>query len=208
MAGPALPRPSGAGSARAPSPAKVLITGRPGVGKSTVFAKVVEGLESRGYRVCGFYCPEIRIGGVRRGFRIVSIGLQLEGVLSYVCGEMEGLSTLSVGKYCIKVDDAVSVGVGSLEYAERECDFVAMDEVGPMELKVEKLRDKIWSVLYGPKPVLAVVHARLAEEVRDSLRSRAFRTLYFVVTEGSREGLPREILSRVLGVLGPQRSER
>ncbi len=195
----ASPRPRGSD---ARSPAKILITGRPGVGKSTVFAKVVEGLESRGYRVCGFYCPEIRVGGVRQGFRIVSIGLPLEGVLSYVCGRMEGLSSLTVGKYCVKVSDAVSVGVGSLEYAERECDFVAIDEVGPMELKVDELREKIWSVLYGPKPVLAVVHARLAEEVRASLRSRSFRTLYFVVTEVNRERLPQEILDTVLGLPG------
>ncbi|MEM2207308.1 MAG: nucleoside-triphosphatase [Sulfolobales archaeon] len=176
---------------------KVLITGRPGVGKSTVFMKVVEGLRTRGYKVCGFYCPEIRVGRVRKGFKIVSIGLPLEGVLSYVCGEMSGLSSISVGKYCVKADDAVLVGVRSLEYAERECDFVAIDEVGPMELKVVELREKIWSTLYGPKPAIAVVHARLAEEVKKLFASKSFRTLYFMVTEVNRDRLPQTVLSSV-----------
>lgn len=196
-----------AGGRREPPPIKVVITGRPGVGKSTVFMKVVGGLGAGGYRVCGFYCPEIRAGGVRKGFRIVSIGMRAEGVLSYVCGEMDGLSGISVGKYCVKVDDAVSVGVRSLEYAERECDLVALDEVGPMELKVDGLREKIWSALYGPRPVLAVVHARLAEEVRKSLASRAFAVLYFTVTEANRGELPQTILRSILGHLtsSPQR---
>lgn len=180
------------------SPVKVLITGRPGVGKSTVFMRVVDGLRTRGYRVCGFYCPEIRVGGVRKGFKIISIGLQLEGILSYICGEMSGLSSIYVGKYCVKEDDAVLVGVRSLEYAERECDFVGIDEVGPMELKVEGLREKMWSALFGPKPVIAVVHARLAEEVRKQFTSKPFRTLYYIVTEVNREKLSKTILNDIL----------
>ncbi|MEM1694943.1 MAG: nucleoside-triphosphatase, partial [Ignisphaera sp.] len=34
----------------------VALTGRPGVGKSTVFMRVVQELGSLGYRVYGFYC--------------------------------------------------------------------------------------------------------------------------------------------------------
>lgn len=173
---------------------KAVITGRPGVGKSTIFAEVVENLRSKGYRVCGFFCPEIRVGGVRKGFKIVSIGLPLEGILSYVCGEMSGLSSLTVGKYCVKVEDAVAVGVRSLDHAERNCDFIALDEVGPMELRVEELRDRIWSALYSVKPTIAVVHIKLAEEVRKTLISRGFKTLYFLVTESNRRELSQTIL--------------
>lgn len=192
------------GSRRKLPALKILLTGRPGVGKSTVFMRVVEGLEKSGYRVCGFYCPEIRVGGIRKGFKIVSIGLPLEGILSYVCGEMGGLSTVSVGKYCIKIEDAVAVGVKSLVYAEQECDFIALDEVGPMEMKVGELREKIWSSLHSPKPTIAVVHLKMADEVRYSLESGAVRTLYFVVTENNRGSLPQTILHRVISFLTPR----
>lgn len=179
-------------------PIKVLISGRPGVGKSTVFMKVVEGLRRANYRVCGFYCPEIRIGGVRKGFKIVSIGLPLEGILSYVCGEMNGLSNLAVGKYCIKVDDALSVGLRSLEYAEEECDIVAIDEIGPMELKVRELSGKIWEVLYSSKPTIAVTHIRSFNEVRRALTSRSFRVFSYVVMEGNRNSLHDEIVRTII----------
>jgi len=180
---------------------KVLITGRPGVGKSTVFLRVVEEVASRGFRVCGFYCPEIRFGGVRRGFRIVSIGLPLEGVLAYVCGEMEGLSNITVGKYCVKLDDAVAVGVRSLDYALRECDTVAIDEVGPMELKAGELGRRIWDALLSPKPTVAVVHRGIAEEVRSKLVSRSFKTYLYTVTELNRSRLHEEVLKTLLSSL-------
>ncbi|MCS7099110.1 MAG: nucleoside-triphosphatase [Sulfolobales archaeon] len=190
-----LTRPSG--RERGLPVVKVVITGRPGVGKSTIFAEVVENLKRRGYSVCGFFCPEIRIGGVRKGFKIVSIGLPIEGVLSYVCGEMSGLSSLTVGKYCIKIDDAISVGAHSLEYAVRVCDIIALDEVGPMELKVKELEKRIWDALYSAKPTVAVVHVRLAEEVRRALLSRSFKTLYFVVTESNRGEIPQIVLRNI-----------
>lgn len=176
---------------------KVIITGRPGVGKSTVFAEIVESIKSRGYSVCGFFCPEIRVGSTRKGFKIVSIGLPIEGILSYVCGEMSGLSSLTVGKYCIKIDDAISVGARSLEYAMRVCDIVALDEVGPMELKVKELEKRIWDALYSAKPTVAVIHVRLAEEVRRALLSRSFKTLYFVVTESNRREVPQIVLRNI-----------
>lgn len=177
---------------------KVLITGRPGVGKSTVFLRVVEESTSRGIRVCGFYCPEVRVRGVRKGFRIVSIGLPLEGVLAYVCGEMEGLSGITVGKYCVKLDDAVAVGVRSLDYALRECDVVAVDEVGPMELRAGELGRRIWDALLSPKPVLAVVHRSIAEDVRSRLAARSFRTYLYVVTELNRSRVHEEVLRTLL----------
>jgi len=178
-----------------------LITGRPGVGKSTVFLRVVEGATSRGLKVCGFYCPEVRVRGVRKGFRIISIGLPLEGILAYVCGEMEGLSRITVGRYCVKLDDAVAVGVRSLDYALGECDVVAIDEVGPMELKAGELGRRIWDALLSPKPALAVVHRGIADEVRSRLVGRSFRTYLYVVSELNRSRAHEEVLRTLLSGL-------
>jgi nucleoside-triphosphatase THEP1 len=48
----------------------LLITGAPGIGKTTVIRRAPEGPKHKGLR--GFYTEEIREDGERRGFRLVS----------------------------------------------------------------------------------------------------------------------------------------
>ena len=49
---------------------KVLLTGRPGCGKTTLIKRVVNNLPRR---AGGFYTEEIRDGGMRAGFKIVTL---------------------------------------------------------------------------------------------------------------------------------------
>jgi nucleoside-triphosphatase THEP1 len=48
----------------------LLLTGRPGVGKTTLIRRVADTL--KGERLAGFYTEELRSGGERTGFRIVT----------------------------------------------------------------------------------------------------------------------------------------
>jgi len=50
----------------------VLITGRPGVGKTTLLNKIKKKIEDRGYSTGGMYCPEIREDGKRTGFKLLT----------------------------------------------------------------------------------------------------------------------------------------
>lgn len=51
----------------------ILITGRPGVGKTTAVERLVERARDRGKKVSGVFSPEIREDGERVGFRVVDI---------------------------------------------------------------------------------------------------------------------------------------
>ncbi|MFN3268935.1 MAG: nucleoside-triphosphatase, partial [Zestosphaera sp.] len=46
---------------------KFFISGSPGVGKTTVFLRVIELLRSDGLKIGGFICPEVRRSGRRIG---------------------------------------------------------------------------------------------------------------------------------------------
>ncbi len=76
-----------------------LITGSPGSGKTTVIENVISDLQEEGLSAGGIYCPEIRDGGVRQGFRIIDIVTGESKVLSHVDQE-EGPR---VSKYRVNV---------------------------------------------------------------------------------------------------------
>lgn len=138
---------------------RLFLTGEPGVGKSTIFLRVVEELRKERCKVGGFSAPEVRDRGSRIGFKIVDLATGEEGWLAR-SGTRGGLR---VGRYFVVEEEASRVGVKAIERALRECHVVAIDEIGPMELLVDSLRDAIERAVASGKLYLAVVHRRLHE---------------------------------------------
>lgn len=172
---------------------RVFITGRPGVGKTTVFMKTVSMLRERGLRVSGFYCPEVREGGRRIGFRIVDIETGAWGWLAVVEGLSERPCLKRVGRYCLVEEDAVRVSRGVSEripYA----DIAAIDEIGPMELSIPPLREIIYSVLERAPRGLYVVHERIVGDLGRRFSARIYR-----VDEQNRDRIHLEVYKSVLG---------
>ena len=132
-------------------------TGSPGVGKSTLFNKLVGKLRSHGCRVGGIAAPEVRSGGRRIGFLIVDLETGDEGFLA-----KKGYgSPVRIGSYGVVVSDVLRVGVKALRRAVDEADVIGIDEIGPMELAVEELRQAIIDALSSGKPVVGVIHRKL-----------------------------------------------
>ena len=178
---------------------RICVTGRPGIGKSTVVSKVINRLRSMGYRVGGIICPEERVGGRRVGFKIIDLLTGREGWLAKVPVGNVCPYSLTHGKYCIILSDVINVGVNALKKASQESDVLIIDEVGPMELKVPELRSEIINVLRSfSRPLIAVVHYRLRDfEIKNILRG----CRYFEVTFRNRNYLPNEILKIILNSL-------
>jgi nucleoside-triphosphatase len=133
-----------------------LLTGRPGSGKTTVIRAVAAKL---GKRAAGFYTAEIREGGRRVGFRLVTVGLEpvQEGLLARV-----GLpSRHRVGRYGVQLADLERLGVGAILRAVEEPDvvLVVIDEIGKMELFSAAFREAVERAFSSPKAVLATVMA-------------------------------------------------
>jgi len=167
---------------------KVIITGRPGVGKTTVFSKVIELLRSSGITVGGFICPEIRKNGRRIGFDIINILNEERTHLARASKSgIINSCVARVGKYCVLKDAAV-IGCNAIDMALHTADVVCIDEVGPMELKLAELRACIEKVLRNPQiTALIVLHRRLANSVDDLVRGEY---KLFWVTEDNRSRIP------------------
>ena len=130
----------------------LLLTGAPGVGKTTAIKKVARRLEDR--VVGGFFTEEIRQGGSRKGFRLVPF----EGeprILAHVDID----SAARVSKYGVDVDMLDEIA-SSLLRPDPAVDLYIIDEIGKMECFSDCFVEQVGALLEGGTPVLATVAKR------------------------------------------------
>jgi nucleoside-triphosphatase len=126
-----------------------LLTGRPGTGKTSIIKQVVAGMRDR---VGGFYTEEVRSGGVRMGFRLVTLDGE-SAILSHVNIH----SQYRVSKYGVDIDNLERVGISALNRAAREHDLVIIDEIGKMELFSASFREAVMQIIDSGKRVLGTI---------------------------------------------------
>ena len=174
----------------------LLLTGTPGVGKTTVLTKTVNALKEKDYCVGGMISREVRENGVRVGFEILDLNSGKSGWLAHVNQK----SGPHVGKYRVNMEDLNFIGAKAIEDAVEKCAIIAIDEIGPMELFSEKFKEATRKALEGNKPVLAVVHWKTHDKLINEAKSRHGSEI-FTVTQQNRDKLPEIITQKTLQVL-------
>lgn len=162
---------------------KILLTGPPQCGKTTVIRKVAELFPGR---AAGFYTREVRERGGRVGFEIVTLDGQV-AMLSHVAFP----GPPRVGKYGVSLENLHRVALPALDAAPG-LDLVVVDEIGKMEclspLLVAAL-ERLWAT---PVALLLTVAAKGSGYIRQ-VKEKPDLTL-ITVTPANREGLPGKIL--------------
>jgi nucleoside-triphosphatase len=164
----------------------LLLTGRPGVGKTTVVKAVAELL---GDRAGGFYTEEIRGPGGRKGFRLVTLDGQ-EAVMAHV--DLKGRGRPRVSRYGVDVAAIERVGVAALRRAMQGGQIVVIDEIGKMELYCGPFKDIVLQAVGGSHTVLATVMAKPNPWV-DGLKAMP-QVEMWEVTLQNRDGMIEEIV--------------
>ncbi len=174
----------------------ILLTGRPRVGKSTLVRRVIERLRELGCaKMGGFYTLEVAQGGNRSGFDIHT----LDGRIGRLA--RAGLeSRFRLGKYGIDMEQFESVAVPALEEAIRLGSLVVIDEIGFMELKSRRFRERVEEALSSPAPVLAAI-MRNRFDFPDAIKARE-DALLITVTAENRDRLVDEIVERIRERMG------
>jgi nucleoside-triphosphatase len=131
---------------------KVLLTGRPGSGKTTLIKRVVDKLS---LPACGFYTDEIRERGQRVGFRIVTLAGE-EAVLAHV----DYKTGKRVGKYGLDLSGLETIGVAALRSGIAARKLVVIDEIGPMEIQSRIFCDAVIEALDSNALVLGTISVR------------------------------------------------
>jgi nucleoside-triphosphatase THEP1 len=129
----------------------ILLTGPPGIGKSTLIERIVSGIQRP---VTGFFTREIREKGKRVGFSIVTLDGR-KGVLAH--RDVRG--PFRVGKYGVNVEDIDRVAVPSMIPAGPDV-IVVIDEIGKMECFSSLFRESLMRVLDSENPVIGSIALR------------------------------------------------
>jgi nucleoside-triphosphatase len=127
----------------------LLLTGAPGTGKTTI---IREAFHASKAKAGGFYTQEIRQGGARLGFEIIT----LDGHRA-ILAHADFRGPQRVGKYGVDVAALDRVAVPAIDGGMRECDIVMVDEIGKMELLSPAFRDVLIQVLDSGKRLLGTI---------------------------------------------------
>jgi len=174
----------------------LLLTGTPGIGKTTVLLKVVETLRARGCMVGGMMSREVRSSGGRVGFEVLDISAGESGWLAHI----DQKAGPQVGKYRVNLEDLDGIGVKAIVNAVENSDIVAVDEIGPMELFSQKFQEAVRRATEGTKVVVCIVHWKAGSRLIDEMRRREDAEVY-EVNYGNRESLHELLVEKAIGSL-------
>lgn len=127
----------------------LLLTGVPGVGKTTVIRRVADALSQR--RIRGFFTSEIRESGHRAGFRITS----LDG-RSAILAHVDLTAAYRVGRYGVDVSALDDIVAHTMSTTSND-DLFLIDEIGKMECFSVSFTRAVSELLDLRCPVVATI---------------------------------------------------
>ena len=165
-------------------PSNLLLTGRPGIGQTTVIRKVAERL---GAQAGGFYTEEVREGRRRVGFQVVTLDNR-RAWLAHV----RMRSRYRVGRYGVDLDGFERLIIPTLQQALVHKRVILLDEIGPMELLSTTFVQLVSELLDNERPFIATIMAK-QHPWADAVKAREDVELW-EVTLANRDGLPDQVL--------------
>jgi nucleoside-triphosphatase len=171
----------------------LLVTGKPGVGKTTLVERVLAELRGS-LRVAGFTTAEVRdFSGERSGFTVRTLA-GMHGELARV-----GLpSHVRVGRYGVQVE--VFEHLALPELARRDVDLLVIDEIGKMECASTRFCHALEEALDAEISVLATLgigHLPFVQAIRERADVELLR-----LTERNRDALVAEVCARLQKAAG------
>jgi nucleoside-triphosphatase len=178
-----------------------LLTGPPGIGKSTVITRTIYLLRMRGHGVGGCLTKEKREGRERVAFTMSDLMSGREAELASTRGALGP----RVGKYRVNLATLAEIGARSLRDASEIAEVIVIDEIGPMELTSPEFRKAADACFGAGKPILAIVHQQMKDPLIEKVREMQDKQM-IEVTLQNRDKLPETIAKEILARLPEQSS--
>jgi nucleoside-triphosphatase len=166
----------------------ILITGLPGVGKTTLIKKLAEALND--LNPIGFYTAEIREEGIRRGFELIGLDGR-KGLLSHI----DIKSPYRVGKYKVDIKGFDNF-LQTIPFLNPSTHLIVIDEIGKMECLSDQFKKLISGLFDSEKQVIATIALKgsgLIEEIK-----KRHDIVLFEITKSNRNSLLSDILKEMI----------
>ena len=166
----------------------LLITGLPGVGKTTLIKKISDSLMD--LNPVGFYTEEIREEGIRKGFELVSFDGR-----KVILFHTDIKSPYRVGKYRVDVKGFEEF-LGSIPFFNPNAHLMMIDEIGKMECLSDPFKKLMKELLDSEKSVIATIALKGSGFIEEIKKRNDMKL--FEITQRNRNSLLADILSEVI----------
>ena len=170
---------------------KILITGPPRCGKSTLISKLIDYYRKKNSIIRGFLTPEVKKEGNRIGFDIVDI---YSGEKARLARAGNYNTHNRIGKYNVFIEEFEKM-ISNLNFNKvDERDLIIIDEIGKMELFSQKFQNILRTLFSSDIPILATIGLRITHPIKDFLMNLP-KLLLIHLTRQNFEKIFEEIIS-------------
>ncbi|XP_073843494.1 cancer-related nucleoside-triphosphatase homolog [Musca autumnalis] len=178
----------------------VLLSGLPGVGKTTLIRKVCqELLEKHNINCDGFYTEEVRDSNRQRiGFDVITI---TDNKSSKLARTDANIKCPFVGKYAVFVKEFEDLALPLLRQS-KTLQLLVMDEIGKMELKSKRFESAVYNCVEVGATIFATVPFEMRQPLPlvEKLKTHP-KAKTIVVTKENRNHLQNEIVDILLKMI-------
>jgi nucleoside-triphosphatase len=172
-----------------PAPTRILLTGAPGCGKTTVVVNLAQRLSDR--RLAGFVTEEIREDGQRTGFQARTLSGE-----SALLASLHHNSWVSVGRYGVDVENFEALVLPEISRDPRQVDLFLLDEIGKMECFCPDFVKAVKQLLQSDASLIATVSSHGKGFINEIKERDDVKIL--TVTPQNRT----DLIEKILGLLG------
>ncbi|XP_068085230.1 nucleoside-triphosphatase THEP1 [Anabrus simplex] len=174
-----------------------MLTGVPGVGKTTLIKKICDILSKNGVSQKGYYTEELRNASKRVGFDVVTLNGE-RGPLARID---TGSGRFKVGRYNVLIESFENLVLPIFNNLQQSsCPVLVIDEIGKMELFSKNFQKKVEEVFKSDQLILGTVPSASSDQLVRKIKTNP-RTRVIEVTHSNRNDLAQTIASDILSVL-------
>jgi len=177
--------------------AKILITGPPRCGKSTLIQKIIKNLKGE-FLLYGFLTPEVRKNGKRIGFDVEDINSDMRIPLArkgaYSSQYILGSYKIFIDKFNQYLNNNISSVLDKLDSHKNLKPILIVDEIGKMELFSELFQTILKTIFKSKLCIIATIGQKMKHPIKDFILNIPSIKL-FKLSRNNQQEILREILT-------------